>query len=177
MARASAVTAAASVLLATTTATAIPGTPTDGAVSPRVRIGRPAAAAAVAKAVRGAIRRLEHDSCRRIFTDFADATGRPLQAGLDELGVTAPAYLQLIGFYDGSAERRCERSTVQAFTTPGHRTVFVCPRFTRAQLSEPVTAEMVVLHEALHTLGLGENPPVSTEITRRVTERCGREVR
>jgi hypothetical protein len=137
-----------------------------------VRIKRPADAAAVTKAVVGAIRRLEQATCRRIFTDFGDARNRSLQAGLDALGMTAPAYLQMIGFYDGSAHRRCERSTIQAFTTPGHRVVFVCPRFTRTQLTEPEAAEMVVLHEALHTLGLGENPPTSTQITRRVTERC-----
>jgi hypothetical protein len=34
-------------------------------------------------------------------------------------------------------------------------------------------AEIAVIHEALHTLGLGENPPDSREITRRVAERCG----
>jgi hypothetical protein len=31
---------------------------------------------------------------------------------------------------------------------------------------------MVVLHETLHTLGLGENPPDSRAITRQVTARC-----
>jgi hypothetical protein len=143
--------------------------------SPRVRIRRAADAAAVTKAVRGAARRLEKDDCRRIFTDFNDTSGRPLQDGLDRLGVTGSAYLHLIGFYDGSAERPCERSTIVAFTTPGHRTVFVCPRFTRGQLSEPATAEFLVIHEALHTLGLGENPPLSTEITHRVASRCRRE--
>jgi hypothetical protein len=29
-----------------------------------------------------------------------------------------------------------------------------------------------VIREVLHTLGLGENPPASAEITRRVEERC-----
>ena len=31
----------------------------------------------------------------------------------------------------------------------------------------------VVIHEELHSLGLGENPPSSQEITRRVESRCG----
>jgi hypothetical protein len=31
-----------------------------------------------------------------------------------------------------------------------------------------------VIHEALHTLGLGENPPTSTEITSRIAARCQR---
>jgi len=30
-----------------------------------------------------------------------------------------------------------------------------------------------MIHEALHTLGLGENPPTSAEITERVLARCG----
>ena len=31
-----------------------------------------------------------------------------------------------------------------------------------------------LIHETLHTLGLGENPPSSEEITLRVESRCGR---
>jgi hypothetical protein len=30
------------------------------------------------------------------------------------------------------------------------------------------------IHEILHTLGLEENPPSSSQITRRVLARCGR---
>ena len=30
----------------------------------------------------------------------------------------------------------------------------------------------MVIHEMLHTLGLGENPPAPSEITRRVNDRC-----
>ena len=39
-------------------------------------------------------------------------------------------------------------------------------------LHEPRLAEALVIHEMLHTLGLGENPPTSTEITKRVEGRC-----
>jgi hypothetical protein len=39
------------------------------------------------------------------------------------------------------------------------------------QLNEAV-AEATVIHEALHTLGLGENPPTSREITAGVLKRC-----
>ena len=61
----------------------------------------------------------------------------------------------------------------KAVTAPGSRVVYVCGRsFAEAQARSPKRAEMVVLHEALHTLGLGENPPDSGEITRRVGERC-----
>jgi hypothetical protein len=34
-------------------------------------------------------------------------------------------------------------------------------------------AAVIVLHEALHSLGLEENPPSSEEITYRVMARCG----
>jgi hypothetical protein len=33
-------------------------------------------------------------------------------------------------------------------------------------------AEFIVIHELLHTLGLGENPPTPQDITRRVKARC-----
>ena len=36
----------------------------------------------------------------------------------------------------------------------------------------PREAEAMIIHELLHTLGLGENPPTSIEITRRVESRC-----
>jgi hypothetical protein len=32
----------------------------------------------------------------------------------------------------------------------------------------------VIIHEMLHSLGLGENPPSSKEITLRVMQRCWR---
>ena len=37
---------------------------------------------------------------------------------------------------------------------------------------EGVTAEVYVIHEMLHTLGLGETPPSSQEITQRVKREC-----
>jgi hypothetical protein len=32
----------------------------------------------------------------------------------------------------------------------------------------------MIIHEELHSLGLGENPPDSKEITQQVIARCGR---
>ena len=45
-------------------------------------------------------------------------------------------------------------------------------RFRKHAERDPWTAENWVIHEMLHTLGLGENPPSSREITQRVNERC-----
>jgi hypothetical protein len=134
----------------------------------------PVHAAAVERAVEGAVRRLAAPGCRRIFSEFRDEAGAPLQAHLDALRVDAAEYLSLVHFADGSARRTCQRGDVVALTAPGSRVVYVCGRwFGALERSGAARAEIVVLHEALHTLGLGENPPTSTEITRRIGALCG----
>ena len=51
--------------------------------------------------------------------------------------------------------------------------VYVCGRaFKDLAERNPERAQAIVIHEALHTLGLGENPPSSAEITARVLARC-----
>ncbi|HVD76721.1 MAG TPA: hypothetical protein VNH43_03895 [Vicinamibacteria bacterium] len=130
-------------------------------------------AAAVERALAGAARRLESAECRRIFADFRDRSGAPLQDRLDTLGLEAPDYLSFIVFANGAGSRSCHGTDIMAITAPLSRVVFVCgPSFAAAEARSPQRAEVVVLHEALHTLGLGENPPDSLEITRRVAERC-----
>ena len=64
---------------------------------------------------------------------------------------------------------------VSAFTSPGSQVVRFCgDRFTRAISRRGIGfLATAVIHEELHSLGLGENPPSSTEITRRVEFRCG----
>jgi hypothetical protein len=60
-----------------------------------------------------------------------------------------------------------------AFTSPGNGTIAICTRaFFEVLARDPVRMEAILIHEALHSLGLGENPPSSAEITRRVLERC-----
>ena len=41
----------------------------------------------------------------------------------------------------------------------------------RAARKQPYEAEVVLILETLHTLGLGENPPTSVEITKLVKRR------
>jgi hypothetical protein len=144
-----------------------------GTPVPRVRILSRLEAAAVTAAVQGAAKRLWREDCRRILTDFSDSDGRVLLTNLEALGATPETYLGLIGFYDGRAHRRCLNPDVVALTGPGSRAVHVCPQFVQLWLREPALAEILILHEALHTLGLGENPPASTVITARVAARCG----
>jgi hypothetical protein len=70
----------------------------------------------------------------------------------------------------------CENPNQFAFTKTGSRVVFVCGKsFRRLFEREQDRATAVMIHEALHTLGLGENgsSPTSREITRIVLDRCG----
>ena len=124
-------------------------------------------------AVVGAHRRLEQPACRGLLSEYFDASGRPLQENLDALGETGGTYLARILFADGSDRRRCKGDDAYAFTTPGSRVVYVCGRaFKSLAARSPVMAQAIVIHEALHTLGLGENPPSSAEITATVLARC-----
>jgi hypothetical protein len=59
-------------------------------------------------------------------------------------------------------------------TSVGVPRVFVCRPFLRTVNRERPAAEVYVIHEMLHALGLGENPPTSAFIADRVRRRCGR---
>ena len=152
----------------------VPGPVQPGYHAARGLEPSPMHAAALDRAVAGAARRLDRPACRRVFAEFRDAAGAPLQDRLDSLGMGPADYLSLVVFADGSARRTCRRDDVLAVTAPGSRVVYVCGRvFNEAAVRKASRAEIAVIHEALHTLGLGENPPDSLEITRRVAERCG----
>jgi hypothetical protein len=139
-----------------------------------VRIAAPFSAGTVERALVGARRRLAQPSCQRIFSEFADKNGRPLVEALEEKGTSGPEHLGTLFFYDGSEEPQCQSEATLAFTSVGSAVVFVCPtQFTRAARRNPFLAEAAIIHEGLHTLGLGENPPTSTAITSRVMFRCG----
>jgi hypothetical protein len=141
----------------------------------RVALNRtlnPFDAGAVERAKAGAARRLQQAECQKVFTDFQDREGRPLQESLERWGVGPAEYLRMIPFLDGSSQQLCRWSKVDLVTTPGTPRVLVCGQFANTQVRDPQLAEAIVIHEMLHTLGLGENPPTSTEITKRVKSRC-----
>lgn len=123
--------------------------------------------------VERASRRFRKPECRRLFSEFTDELGQPLQARLDALGLTGETYLSIVVFRDGSSSPRCTHDKVLAFTSPGSRVVRVCSgAFFGTWNYDHIRMEAIVIHEALHTLGLGENPPSSAEITARVLQRC-----
>jgi hypothetical protein len=129
----------------------------------------------VSQAIRGAHRRLSDPGCQKVFSDFSDAAGRRLQDVLDESGQTGQSHLQRLLFYDGTEAQGCRADGVLAFTQPGSRVIYVCTSwFREAFVTNPSKVEAVIIHESLHTLGLGEDPPSTREITARVVERCFR---
>src|SRR5262249_57626572 len=129
----------------------------------------------VAVAALEAHRRLGDPGCREIFSEFRDGSGRPLQERLDALGQNPQSYLGWLWFVDGGVDGPCERPDIAAFTTPGSQVVHYCgDRFRRTLASRGLGfLATIVIHEELHSLGLGENPPSSQEITGRVEAGCG----
>jgi len=120
----------------------------------------------------GALRKLEQPGCLQLLDEFKDRSGRPLAANLAEWDRTAVDYLRTTPFRDGSFHPLCRSGRSALISVPGMRPVFVCPSFRREAEKDPWAAENWVIHEMLHTLGLGENPPSSREITLRVSQRC-----
>ncbi len=124
-----------------------------------------------------ALEKLSHPNCQKIFSDFRDAKGRPIQAHLDSLGHTATSFLRILRFANGERLEPCQSRGVLAATTPFSHVVFLCGlQFFQREHEEPDFAAALVIHEMLHSLGLGENPPSSNEITAGVVARCGARV-
>jgi hypothetical protein len=140
----------------------------------RVRVPHNDVAQAVKRALAGADRLLAEPACQQVLTDFRDASARTLKEVLDDSEVSARGYLRWIVFSDGRGLKACSSKATLAVTEPGSRVVFICPTaFVEAVGGNPEHAEATLIHEMLHSLGLGENPPTSSEITERVLSRCG----
>jgi hypothetical protein len=138
-----------------------------------VRLGGRYDAGTVRRSLARAQDRLARTECQRVFTDFQDASGRPLQEALSRAGRTGAEHLGSLLFYDGDGQGRCRTSRTLAFTWTGSSVVFVCPQqFVAAARRDPILADAALIHESLHSLGLGENPPTSSDITARVISRC-----
>lgn len=129
----------------------------------------------VSTAVRATATKLSDPTCQQVFSDFRDSAGRTMQENLDAMSQSPRGYLDLILFYNGQGYPRCDARNIFASTSPGSRVVYVCaPQFFEKLRRDPGLAAVLIIHEELHSLGLGENPPDSKEITARVIARCGR---
>jgi hypothetical protein len=130
-------------------------------------------AGVVRRAVEEARTRLRVAQCEGLVDEFKDAGGLPLRKRLEAQGMTIDARLDAIRFVDASESAHCRASGTFAFAVRDGLVVYVCPRtMEKAQSRQPARVQAVVIHELLHTIGLGENPPTSTYITARVEARC-----
>ncbi|HET7219504.1 MAG TPA: hypothetical protein VFJ02_15715 [Vicinamibacterales bacterium] len=131
----------------------------------------------VARAIEGARQRLADPVCQQVLSDFRDASGRTLLAKLQVVQKSPIEFLDDVWFVDASEFHPCRRrDALVAYTTPGQKVIYVCgSRFVHPifRLDGPL-AELLIIHEVLHALGLPENPPTSRQITQQVAKRCGR---
>lgn len=118
----------------------------------------------------GARERLGRPECQAILTDFESVNGGRLDQVLRASGRTAQEQFDLMTLESGFGRRGCARSAL-ASTHVNSSVVLICLR--PFGLLRPVEQEAVLIHEVLHSLGLGENPPESVVITARVMARCG----
>jgi hypothetical protein len=138
-----------------------------------IHIDHEATADMLRRVLDGAREALVQSRCQQVLDEFSDLEGVPLRARLNEVGQAPDAYLGLIIFYDGRKHPRCGQRNILAVTHIGSRVVHICPEHLAARARHnPRWTEATLIHEALHTLGLGENPPSSQEITKAVMRQC-----
>ena len=139
----------------------------------RVLVSEPTTARVLRDALEDAWREFVKPGCHALLTEFSDEDGHSLAVSLSKGAEDLRSHLARLVFVEGDDTRPCARGAL-AVTEPGSRVVRVCSRrlvWTWQQNPRHVVAALI--HEALHTLGLGENPPSSREITSRVLKRCG----
>jgi hypothetical protein len=132
------------------------------------------AAGAVKRALALAVERLGSEECRSLYDDFRDASGVTLGEKLRRGSEEPAQHLRSLRWLNGAEHPLCRDRRVFLVTYVGARVVLVCPsQFGDLAVQRPGQAAGLLLHEQLHTLGLGENPPASEDISRRVFARCG----
>lgn len=140
---------------------------------PKVSLPDPGAAQRTRQILDEALIWLAESECEEILSDFSDDQGRTLRDNLDALSSSIAQYIALLYFRDGSDLTSCAKDAF-AMTSRGSRVVWICGRtLEESYTRSPRHATASMIHEVLHTLGLGENPPTSGEITSHVLRHCG----
>ena len=134
------------------------------------RVSDGAVTEAIVVAARGAARRLERPSCAAVLDVFRAADGRTLREVVTAQAWSVEDVAARVIFRDGAASAVCRERGIAAFTGAGSRVVFVCGR--RFAAVDRTQAELTLVHEFLHTLGLEERPPLPAEIDRAVHRAC-----
>jgi hypothetical protein len=118
--------------------------------------------------------RLEAPGCSVVYSDFELPDGGTPQDELNRMGMDPGEFLETLVFTNGESDPVCREGWAFLTTTASSRLIRVCPRFAALQIKNPARSASFVIHESLHALGLGENPPSSRDITDRVERRCWR---
>jgi hypothetical protein len=146
---------------------------TDENTSSHVLLSDGGTAHALRQALREAWKQLGEAGCQGLLSEFKDKSGNPLTNNLSDSAGDLQSHLGRLVFVDGTETRACATGAL-AVTEPGSRVVRVCSsRLVWTWQQNPRHVIAGLIHEALHTLGLGENPPSSREITSVVLKRCG----
>jgi hypothetical protein len=145
----------------------------EQALFSRVRVPMGPSQPAVHQAIREAEVLFEEPECQRVLEDFRDQAGRPLLENLTALGRRPSQFVTDIWFIDASTELSCKSNPIMAYTSPKSRIVYLCSDRFRNLAGN--FGAVVIIHELLHALGLGEGGahPNAMEITRQVFKRCG----
>ena len=116
---------------------------------------------------------LQRPSCARVFDDFRDAAGSPLSRTLESAAKTPDQWLSTLYFAEGDLARCTADPSMIAYTDRGSHVIWVCgDRFAASFASSVHAGAVLLIHELLHAVGLGENPPSSAAITTAVARRC-----
>jgi hypothetical protein len=118
-----------------------------------------------------AAQQLRRPECLKAFAEFQLDDGSTPLGKLEATGLTAEEHLATLEWESGATSGRCAPGALLATVRNGRR-VSVCPGFAKIVASQPGFGATLIIHEQLHALGLGENPPTSTYITTRVYHRC-----
>ena len=128
----------------------------------------------VQQSVAGAATRLAGAECQNLLDEFSDRAGRRLSELLVSKGSSAVEAFNRLRFVEARDTARCRGGITLAYTLVGSPVIGICsPEFSAQFVKDPRAAEITLIHEFLHSVGLGENPPTSLEITQRVADRCG----
>lgn len=126
----------------------------------------------LAPAVALATERLGTADCRKIFEELKDFTGRPVARRL-EAGERSPSSHFARLLFVEEREGPCLHGLVAAWSVWGDIRVRVCSReFGAVAGRDRREAAAILIHEALHTLGVAEDA-AKQPLTAYVRGRCG----
>ena len=124
--------------------------------------------------VEAAAARVARCNCEKVLFDFVDEQGVPLGTRLASTGRNPVEAFTALRFVNKPLAPQCRTGNRLAFTFPGSQVIYVCSlKLRNESIRNSVRTELILIHEFLHSLGLGENPPTSQDITTRVEMRCG----